>query len=150
MEAYATTLDMSTEQLGNNKFLFLQCFIDKYSLYNFDINILICLLAAVDPLNSWKATPLYLAVLLGQISCVKHLLEYQACVDHLTEEKNSPLHCAVTIGHIDIVKLLLENSANVDLKNGYHKTPFEEAIANGNTDIVNLIETWKQSDQSDI
>ncbi len=79
-------------------------------------------------------TPLKLAISLGQLVTVEHLIKKGADVN-----LQSPLERSVWDGYTDIAKVLLENGAEVDLRSWTGDPPLHTAVGRGHFEVVELL-----------
>ncbi|MBQ3526865.1 MAG: ankyrin repeat domain-containing protein [Akkermansia sp.] len=87
------------------------------------------------------ATTLYKAVAIGNVECVKLLLNAPGIKVNLSDMNGkTPLLCAADKGHTECVKLLLaDRLIDVYKADNDGKTPLQRAESNGHTEIVKLL-----------
>jgi ankyrin repeat protein len=91
--------------------------------------------ADVNARDNDSRSPLHVAVEIGCLQIVEHLLKYEVyvnCVCTLTWRKGyAPLHFAVEKGSKEVITLLLSRGANVDVKEEDSITPLHIADKKG-------------------
>ncbi len=73
-------------------------------------------------------TPLYRAVISGDMESIEWLISEGADVGTFDSEGTTPLHLAVHRGELELVKLLVEHGADPDAKDQYGLTPMQIAV----------------------
>ncbi|KAI9434714.1 hypothetical protein H4582DRAFT_1855816 [Lactarius indigo] len=84
-----------------------------------------------------KGSPLYYAVLIGNLALVEHVLSKRPQdVNAKGGRYGTPLHAALRGRDVEIVWLLLENGADLDIRGYYDETPLHRASVVGFLDVV--------------
>jgi ankyrin repeat protein len=82
---------------------------------------------------------LFRAVLVGDVSSVKRVLDSGARLDARTPYKDTPLTLAAALGHTNILKLLIKRGAKVNARIGYNSTALAWAANNGKAGAVKVL-----------
>lgn len=96
------------------------------------------------------------AVLSGDLSKVKSLIESGIDINAPDAQGSTALHIASSNGKVDITQLLIDSGAQINITNRFGYTPLQDAIRNNQTEVAELlrkngavvadINTYKQSD----
>ena len=86
-------------------------------------------------------TPLLTALLTGNMTVVRELLNYQSETNILdvncqNNVQSTPLHIASARGDMELVQALITRNANINAQNEYGATPLHFASLNGRLEIV--------------
>eukprot|EP00798_Chlamydomonas_sp_ICE-L_P022804 gene22804-biopygen31451 len=84
-------------------------------------------------------TPLFVTAMIGQVECMKALLDHGADMNTLRYNNNTPLHAAAKQGNIECVKALLSHGADVSLFNNKGHTALDAAVEGGHQDVADAI-----------
>lgn len=84
-------------------------------------------------------TPLSYAVLSGDETMIKLLLERGAKINIQDDNQKTPLFHAIQSGSETIVSLLLERGARIDIQDNNQRTPLSHAAQSGSEAIVELL-----------
>lgn len=91
--------------------------------------------------DSWAATPLYIAAYHNRIEQAKYFISVGA--DPNRENSGRclpPLHIAIQRGHLEMAKFLLKNRADANLKTGFLDiTPLQIAVKKNRMDIMKML-----------
>jgi ankyrin repeat protein len=93
----------------------------------------------IDAQDMFGRTPLWFAVVHGDMAIVKLLLENGAKIDIQDQEGWTPLSWAAENGYETIVKQLLKKTTNVEAQDKDGQTPLLRAAKKGQIDIVQLL-----------
>ncbi len=88
---------------------------------------------------TYSATPLHLAISLGNKEIAEFFVDQGINIDTLDSKGQSPLHVAVMLGNKDIIKMLIAKGADVNSKDATGKTPIFAAVIGGNIDLLELL-----------
>ncbi|KAG5189172.1 hypothetical protein JKP88DRAFT_275642 [Tribonema minus] len=77
--------------------------------------------AAVDALNTDRASPLHFAAQRGHLEACALLLDYGAKLNIQTSKGNTPLHYAAFFGRVEIARELIRRGADAALPNAFGK-----------------------------
>jgi len=94
----------------------------------------------VNARNSDGSTPISMAVLGGQTTAVKLLIEEGANVDSQNNDGHSSLHGAAFFGQLAAAQLLIEAGADVNLRNDTGETPFDVATVRWTDEAKEIVE----------
>ncbi len=94
--------------------------------------------ADVDGAGS-NQSPLHHAVLLGEQTAVKLLLDHEANINAMPQNGLTPLHYAIIRQNEQIAALLLTEGADVGRKDKSGRTPMDWAVEKGFDDLVDLL-----------
>jgi hypothetical protein len=106
----------------------------------------ICFLRAL--LDNWAAindgfhtdeSPLLMAVIDGNRTAVRYLVEHGADVNAQDGFYGNPLQAAVIDNRVEIVRCLVENGADVNAQGGEYGNALSAAEANGNNSIIHFL-----------
>lgn len=81
-----------------------------------------------------KRSPVHIAVLNNNISCLQILITAQAKLDSHDLFGNSPCHYAAELGHHDILDVMIRIGAQVNSRDIAAKTPLMKAVRNNKTE----------------
>ncbi|MDX2345697.1 MAG: ankyrin repeat domain-containing protein [Legionella sp.] len=93
----------------------------------------------LNQVSSNHITPLYVAVMYGQIGALRLLYRLGANLDISDSHGATPVHVAVATGQLDALNVLAELGANFNLPNKAGKTPIKIAEEQGKTIIYNRL-----------
>lgn len=86
-----------------------------------------------------NATPLKLAVQLGNQRIVSRLISSGAQVNATGPHGRTALFNAVMDAHLDLIRFLIESGAEVNLRDAEGASPLDEAVWNGSLDSVAIL-----------
>jgi ankyrin repeat protein len=86
-----------------------------------------------------NATPLQLAVLLGNERQASILIAAGAHVDAKGTTGRTPLDYAVRDGHLEMIHFLIEKGADVNARDGEGASPLDDAVWQGSLDTVAIL-----------
>ncbi|XP_048259222.1 inversin-B-like [Haliotis rufescens] len=92
--------------------------------------------AKVDPEDRNNCTPLFYAITLGNIDCMKMLVQHRADTAHVDNKGRSPAHCAALKGSQEALRVLLKNKADLWSPSQQGNYPIHEATHGGHAEIV--------------
>ena len=95
--------------------------------------------ANINMQDSYRHTPLHLAVQEEREDIVSLLLTHGANVNRQTQFGDTPLHTAVDNWYDDIAKLLVENGADTNIYNNNFERPYDIAINRGNEEMIEYL-----------
>jgi ankyrin repeat protein len=86
-----------------------------------------------------NATPLQLAVLLGNVRLASILIESGAHVDAKGTTGRTALHYAVRDGHLEMIQRLIEKGADLNARDSKEANSLDDAAWRGSLDIVAIL-----------
>lgn len=95
--------------------------------------------ANINAVDEDGRTPLYLAVLKGDVEVAKSLIEAGADVNAVNENGQTPLYCAVLKGDFEVAKLLIEARADVNAIDKNALNPLYYARYDNDFEIAKLL-----------
>jgi ankyrin repeat protein/beta-lactamase regulating signal transducer with metallopeptidase domain len=95
--------------------------------------------ARVMPPPPFYATPLRLALQLGNLKMALILIEAGAHVDAKENDGRTALYEEVRSGHLDAIRLLIEKGADVNVRDTEGGSPFDDAVWSGSLDTIALL-----------
>ena len=104
-------------------------------------------ISCMTDLSPQGSTSLHYAVLSGNSSAVKCLLEYGALVEKVNLAGETPLHWACQFGNPEIVEMLIIHGADVNATDFSGSTPLHWAAENDWEDVVCLLILYGASHQ---
>ncbi|PJD98113.1 MAG: hypothetical protein CK425_00010 [Parachlamydia sp.] len=91
----------------------------------------------INALGDQGATPLFFALLSGEVNLVQYLLDNKADANISDDTGNLPLHYAAHTGCTDCIKLLFSNTTTgINVLGEGKMTPLSIAVKNGHADAV--------------
>jgi len=108
--------------------------------YNGNEPVVTFLIDKVDDINgsSDYGTPLMAAVVKGNLSITKLLLDKKAKTNVTDANGTTALHYATLFKQTEIAKLLVAAGANYNLKDGNGKSAYDYALINNNKELLTL------------
>ncbi len=94
---------------------------------------------AIDAVDAWGRTALYLAAGAGDLNLVELLLAADADVNAADKSGDTPLHEAVFRGYEQVARLLLARGADINAGNQAGVTPLHYAAGLGRRSLVELL-----------
>jgi hypothetical protein len=94
---------------------------------------------AIDAVDAWGRTALYLAAGAGDLNLVELLLTAEADVNAADKGGDTPLHEAVFRGYEEVARLLLARGADINAANQAGVTPLHYAAGLGRRSLVELL-----------
>ena len=95
--------------------------------------------ADVNRTNDGSSTPLHQALLLGNESIARVLLQHEADVFTATSDGWQALHCAASKGLVDMVSLCLSRKADIAARTHDGQTALHKACQTGNVETVQVL-----------
>lgn len=93
----------------------------------------------INCVNSTNRTPLHFASRIGNIPCIKLLIEYKAEINIQDCDGETCLHYCARLNHIEAIKFLLNSGANKDIKDNKGKKSIDLAIEENNSEIIQIL-----------
>jgi len=93
----------------------------------------------LDVRNIKEATPLHVAVKLGNMDIVKFLISEGADVNALNYKKRTPLHVAATHDQPEAAKYLVDHGADLNARSDILSVPLHDAVVTNNLRTVKIL-----------
>lgn len=103
-----------------------------------------CLARSIEFLIHDK-TPLYCAVIQGNLEIARFLIESGANINAQADDDSTPLHFAVQMQDKEMIRLLVTNGADQDIKDESGQTPRDMAAGHG--DLLSLLDMTTSADR---
>jgi len=93
----------------------------------------------IDPMDNTGASPLIYASIIGDIECMKILLDNGANINVIDINGRTPIFYALESGQIDALKLLIDKGADLNKKDKKGNTLLDFATINRNFEVIKLL-----------
>lgn len=94
----------------------------------------------INQIDTYRATPLWLAAQNGHLEIVQLLIEKGADINAVVDDNHrTALMLAAQNGHLEVLQLLIEKGADINAADSYHWTVLMAATLGGYIDIVKLL-----------